>query len=255
MVKWLSRIMLILLVTLLAGCAALQPPSQENVLRIGITPNYPPLIFKSGEEIKGAEADFGNLLAKELKKTPKYIELSWDDQIPALLGGKIDIIMSGMSITDARKVRINFTEPYLKSGLMTLMRAEDAPKYPNLESIKQSFTNVGVVKGTTGEVFVRKHFTKAQLIISLTKASDCVYPVKNRRMDLFIHDAPSIAWLVSENEGDLKGFWEPLNEEFLAWAVNRGNNELLSQVNASIRKWKNDGTLRDVLKRWLPYLK
>jgi ABC-type amino acid transport substrate-binding protein len=255
MVKWLSKITPILVAVLFAGCAALQPPSQENVLRIGITPNYPPLIFKTGEEIKGAEADFGNLLAKELKKTPRYVELPWEDLIPALIGGKIDIIMSGMSITDARKVRIDFTEPYMKGGLMALMRSEDALKYPTLESIKQSFTNVGVVKGTTGEVFVRKNFTHPKLIIPLTKASDCLYPVKNRRMDLFIHDAPSIAWLVSENEGELKGFWEPLNEEFLAWAVNRGNQELLSPINATIRRWNNDGTLRDVLKRWLPYIK
>jgi ABC-type amino acid transport substrate-binding protein len=254
MVKRLSKIAPILFVALLTGCVAVQPVSREAVLRIGITPDYPPLIFKIGEEIKGAEAEFGNLLAKELQRKPEYIELFWEEQIPALIGGKIDIIMSGMSITDARKVRVDFTEPYMKSGLMALMRAEDAPGYPTLESIKQSLTNVGVVKGTTGEVFVRKNFTQAQVIIPLIKASDSVYPIKNRKIDLFIHDAPSIAWLVSENEADLKGFWEPFNEEYLAWAVNRGDRDLLSRVNETIRKWKNDGTMRDVLKRWLPYL-
>ncbi|HSB06229.1 MAG TPA: hypothetical protein VLK23_13645 [Thermodesulfobacteriota bacterium] len=79
---------------------------------------------------------------------------------------------------------------------MALMRAEDAPRYPTLESMKQSFTNVGVVKGTTGEVFVRTNFTRTQSIIALTKASDSVYPIKNRRIDLFVHDGPAIAWLV-----------------------------------------------------------
>lgn len=255
MVKWLSKITPILFVVMLTGCVAVQPASREGVLRIGITPDYPPLIFKAGEEIKGAEADFGNLLAKGLQRTPQFIELPWEELIPALIGGKIDIIMSGMSITDARKVRVDFTEPYMKSGLMALMRAEDAPNYPTLESIKQSFTNVGVVKGTTGEVFVRRNFTQAELIIPLTKASDSVYPIKNRRIDLFVHDGPAIAWLVSENEADLKGFWEPFNEEYLAWAVNRGDKELLVLVNSTIRKWKNDGTLREVLKHWFPYLK
>jgi ABC-type amino acid transport substrate-binding protein len=255
MVQWLSKITLFLFVVMLTGCAAVQPASQEGVLRIGITPDYPPMIFKSGEKIKGAEADFGNLLAKELQKTPQFVELPWEELIPALIGGKIDIIMSGMSITDARKVRVDFAEPYMKIGLMALMRAEDAPKYPTLESIKQSFTNVGVVKGTTGEVFVRKNFPRTQSIVSLKKASDSVYPIKNRRLDLFVYDGPAIAWLVSENEADLKGFWEPFNEESLAWAVNRGNKELLARVNSTIGKWKNDGTIREVLKHWLPYLK
>jgi ABC-type amino acid transport substrate-binding protein len=257
MVKWLSKFAPIFLVALLTGCVAVQPTPtpREDVLRIGITLDYPPMIFKTGIEIKGAEADFGNLLAKELKKTPQFVELPWAELIPALIEGKIDIIMSGMSVTEARKVRIDFTEPYMKSGLVALMRAEDAPLYPTLKSIHESFTNVGVVQGTTGEVFVRRNFTGAKLIIPLTKASDSVYPIKNRRIDLFVHDAPSIAWLVSENEADLKGFWEPFNEEDLAWAVNRGNKELLVLVNSTFRKWKNDGTLRDTLKHWLPYLK
>ncbi len=267
MVKWLLKITPILFVALLTSCVGVQPASCGGVLRIGITPDYPPLIFKvnapktfsdprgTGGEIKGVEVDFGNLLAKGLQRTPQFIELPWEELIPALIGGKIDMIMSGMSITDARKVRVDFAEPYMKSGLMTLMRTEDAPRYPTLESIKQSFANVGVVKGTTGEVFVRRNFTRTQSIIPLLRASDSVYPIKNRRIDLLVHDGPAIAWLVSENEADLKGFWEPFNEEQLAWAVNRGDKELLVLVNSMIRKWKNDGTLREVLKHWLPYLK
>jgi ABC-type amino acid transport substrate-binding protein len=255
MIKWFSRIGPVLFVVLITSCVTVQPTSRVATLRIGITPDYPPLIFKAGEEIRGAEADFGNLLAKGLQRTPQFVEFPWEELIPALIGGKIDIIMSGMSITDARKVRVDFTEPYMKGGLMTLMRAEDAPWFPSLESIKQSFTSVGVVRGTTGETFVRKHFTDTKSIISLTKASDSVYLIKNRRIDLFVHDGPAIAWLVSENEADLKGFWEPLNEEYMGWAVNRGDKGLLVLVNSMIRKWKNDGTLREVLKHWLPYLK
>jgi polar amino acid transport system substrate-binding protein len=213
------------------------------------------MIFKTGEAVKGVEADFGNLLAKELKRMPQFVELPWDQLIPALIEGKIDIIMSGMSITDARKVRVDFAEPYMKSGLMTLMRGEDVPKYPTLQSLKESFTTVGVVRGTTGEDFVRKNFMQAQQIIALTRANDAAYPLKNQRIDLFVHDGPSIAWLVSENEADLKGFWEPWNEEFLGWAVNRGDKELLVTVNSVIRKWKQDGTTKEILTRWLPYLK
>ncbi len=73
-------------------------------------------------------------------------------------------------------------------------------------------------------------------------------------IDIFVHDAPSIIWLVSENEAEITGVWEPLNEEYLAWGVRRDDQEFLTQVNGILKKWKKDGTLNKVLKRWLPYL-
>jgi ABC-type amino acid transport substrate-binding protein len=133
------------------------------------------------------------------------------------------------------------------------MRAGDAPKYTSLQSIKESQDTVGVVGGTTGEAFVRANFPNAR-VVELTEPSDAPLSLKNRRIDLFVHDAPSIVWLVSENEADLKGFWTLLNEEYLGWGVRRDDKELLSQVNSIISKWRKDGTLKQVLVRWLPYL-
>ena len=76
-----------------------------------------------------------------------------------------------------------------------------------------------------------------------------------RTIDVFVHDGPSIAWLVSANEADLAGIWEPLNRENLAWAVRRDDAQLLAQINDILGGWKRDGTLSGVLVRWLPYLK
>lgn len=84
---------------------------------------------------------------------------------------------------------------------------------------------------------------------------DAVYALKNRRIDLFIHDAPAIAWLVSQNEADLKGFWQLWNVEYLGWGLRRGDQNLLSSVNSILTRWKNDGTLDKVLNQWVPYLK
>ena len=117
---------LILVALLFAGCATTQPAApvdNRGALRVGITPDYPPMIFKQGDRITGAEAHFALRLAEGLGKTVQYVELRWDQQISALMEGKTDLIMSGMTITDARKARIDFTDPYLKSGLVTLMRS------------------------------------------------------------------------------------------------------------------------------------
>ena len=232
-------------------CAATQVFSAGD-LRIGITPDNPPIIFKQGNNITGLEADLAKMLAKELKRNIQFIQLSWDDQIPALLEGKTDIIMSGMSVTKAREIRIAFADSYLKSGLIAAMRAEDRTKYTSKEDILKSSVNVAAVKDTTANAFVERNFPNATRKAFYPKARDGASELMRRSIDIFIHDAPSIVWLVSENEADLAGFWEPLNEEYLAWGIRKDDEAFLMQVNTLLKRWKEDGTLKSTLLRWLP---
>jgi len=230
-----------------------QQPSKA-LLRVGVTPNYPPVIFKLQGKIAGLEADFAMLLGNALQRDIQFVELPWNDQMQALLEGKVDIIMSGMTITDTRKVRVNFSEPYLKSGLIAMMRTGDAAKYDSTKKILESMVIVGVVKGTTGEVFVRNNF-RNPTVIAMREPWEAPGLLNNRRIDLFIHDAPSVVWMVSENEATLKALLDPLNAEYLGWAIGRNNPALLAQTNAALAEWKKNGTVKEVVKKWLPYWK
>ena len=227
---------------------------QPLPLRVGVTPDFPPVIFKQAGKLAGVEFDLAHLLSKELGRPVEFVEVNWNDQISALLEGRTDIIMSGMSITEAREVRIDFTSPYMRRGLMAAMRSEDAPRYNSVERIFLDYLSVGVVKGTTSDVFVQHKMPKARRI-PLLKAEDAVYEFQARRIDLFIHDAPSIVWLVAENEADLKGLWKFLNEEYIAWGIRKGDDELLSKANTILERLKEDGSLQKVLVKWLPYFK
>ena len=254
MVKSCFKIVLISLIALiLAGCATTQDPvPAANLLRIGITPDYPPIIFRQGGNITGFEADMARMLGEELKRPVNFVILRWDEQISALLNEKIDIIMSGMSITKTREVRIRFTDYYLKSGLLAAMRTEDAKKYISLDSMLQSSSAVGAVKDTTGDAFVQKNFPHALRKAGLSKANDGAVELKRRTIDIFIHDAPSMIWIVSENEADITALWEPFNEEYFAWAIRKDDDQFFKQVNGILKRWKQDGTLRQVLNKWLP---
>ena len=231
------------------------PQPQKGLLRVGVTSNYPPVIFKMNGKITGLEADFAVLLGRALNRDIQFVELTWDEQLQALMEGKTDIVMSGMSITEARKVRVNFSDPYLKSGLIAMMRTGDAPRYDSVKKILESIATVGVVKGTTGEVFVRNRFRNTTTIIAMREPWEAPGLLNNRRIDLFVHDAPSVVWLASENEATLKVLLEPMNEEYLGWAVRRDDSFLLNAVNAALAGWKKEGTVTQVIKRWLPYWK
>ncbi len=94
-----------------------QRTAAPNVLRVGVNPNKPPLIFERNGVIVGAEADLALKLAGSMGKTlVNYLDFEWEELIPALLDGKIDIIMSGMTATTARTTRISFSADYLISG-------------------------------------------------------------------------------------------------------------------------------------------
>jgi polar amino acid transport system substrate-binding protein len=222
-------------------------------LRIGITPDYPPMVFTLKGSLAGVEVELARLLGHELNRTIEFVQLRWDDQIPSLLSKRTDLIMSGMSITAARKARIDFTDPYLRSGQVAMFRAADAERFSSVESILQFDSTVAVVEGTTGDAFVVEHIPKARRL-KLERAEDGAYQLKQRGVELFVHDAPAVVWLVSENETDLKGYWQLLNEEELAWGVRRDDAALRDAVNGILANWKQNGTLDRVLLKWIPYL-
>jgi ABC-type amino acid transport substrate-binding protein len=254
-------VLLLAAVTLGAGCAddyyrPLPMPAEipKNALRVGVTSTYPPIIFKQSGQIAGVEAELARLLGARIGRPVHFVEVTWDQQVDTLLAGKTDIIMSGMSVTQARAVRIVFTEPYLEGGLMAAVRTDDARRYDSREALLQTEATVGVIEGTTGDVFVQQSFPNARRV-ALSLASDGALALRRRTIDVFVHDGPSIAWLVSANEADLAGIWQPLNRENLAWGVRRDDPQLLAQANEALAAWKRDGTLSELLARWLPYLR
>jgi len=220
-------------------------------LRVGITPNLPPLAFKQNGKIVGIEADFAQQLGKELGREVKFIELDWEKQIPALLDGKTDIVMSGMTVTKTRQFRVNFCRPYLRSGQMALVRREDLNTYALGFPMSPSGV-IGVEKATTGDFFVQQEFPTCKRK-TFGSGDLAAKALKKKQIGLFISDATTIWWLASENEADgLAAVPIQLTDELLAWAVNKSDPELLSAANKALGKWQQDGTANQLIKRWLP---
>ena len=266
--KWcISRLFVLILIltalSLSAGCAptgqnTTKPgriPPDKNVLRVGVSTNSPPLIFKQGNKTVGLEADLARELATYLGKSLRFVELKWEDQIPALLENRIDIIMSGMSITRLRQVRVAFALSYFESGQMALIRRIDAARYSaGLFSFATS-SAIGTIKDTTGEYFVETHFSSIKRKL-YTNTRAAVKGLINKEIDIFIHDAPMILYLASENETKgLTDLFARLTEEPLAWAVRKDNVELLDSANNFLRSFNEAGKLNKIVKYWIPLAK
>ncbi len=233
--------------------AAAPAALEENSLRIGVTPSAPPLIFYQEGRVAGIEADFADALAQSLGKTPRFVVLAWDDLMPALLEKRIDIIMSGMSVTKLRETRINFTTPYLKAGQMALVRNQDLSLYPSASSIKNTQGRVGFMKGTTGDFLVQKEFQLTTRKIPFTLTKDAVQALIEERIDMVIGDAPVIWWNATAKEPQgLMLIPIFLTEENLAWGVRKDDTQLLESANRFLETWKSSGKLKSTIKQWIP---
>lgn len=238
---------------LMAGCVSRAPAPAVpagDVLRVGVSPDYPPIIFRQAGKVSGLEADLAADLAAALGRRLVFVEVPWEKQIGELLAGRTDIIMSGMSVTEARGIRITFSDPYLRVGLMPLVRSKDADRYDTKEKITASDARIGIQKNSTADMFVQRE-CKASAVVWL-EPRDAPFYLVNRKIDVFINDGPAVVWLAAENEADLAVAQVLLSDESLAWGMRKNDLKLLSDVNDILAGWKKDGVLDAVLKRWMP---
>jgi ABC-type amino acid transport substrate-binding protein len=237
---------------LLVGCQTTNVAPDPSILRVGVSANSQPLIFKQGGQIMGIEADFAQKLGQALNRHVVIIEVPWDKLIDSLEANRIDIIMSGMSITPARSIRINFANPYLHSGLSAAFKRDQSDLSSLLANILRfQDKRVGYVNNTTGEFYCMQRFTKARKN-GYSSAQSGINALKAGKIDMFVHDAPIIWWLSANNEAAVVSFPELLNIEPLAWGVGKHNAALLDEINGLVVRWEQDGTSVKIIKNWIP---
>lgn len=266
MSTWLGLVGLSLALVL-SGCASSQtttpPPAPTPApptptrrvtpmppLRIGMAPNYPPVIFKEQGRLTGLEVDFANRLGEELGRSIELVELPWEGLIPALESGEIAVIMSGMSVTEGRKQRLRFVQPYMRVGQMAIIRKESRLDVGSPSLLARTKGRVGFVAGTTGAAYVQQQFAKAQHV-PVRSTDEGLQALRTRMIDAFIHDAVT-AWRVGSND-TLTASYFPLTEEYLAWAVAKENDLLGRDLGEVLGRWQVSGELQALLKKWLTF--
>jgi len=239
-------------IAVLAGCQTAPIKPDPSILRVGVTPDAQPIIYKQGGQILGIEADFAARLGQALDRKVVFVEVPWDKQIDFLENNKTDIIMSGMSITPARSIRINFSKPYLQSGQSAAFRRDSYdPEGLLVSTIMNQTKRIGYVNNTTGEFFCMQRFTRSEKK-GYPNATAAIEALKANKIDMFVHDAPVIWWLAAINEADVVSFPEVLNVEPLAWGISKQNMALLDEINALLNQWEEDGTSRKIIQNWIP---
>ena len=215
---------------------------------------YPPLQFldASGAAI-GWEYDAMAEIAKRLNATIKYENISWDAMIPAVSEGQFDLGMTGITIRDDRKEQVDFSDSYMTSEMVMMVRGDearftDAASFaadPDLLMAAQPGTTpfyVGVYNVLDGnEANPRiKLFETFGATVEALKAGD---------VDLLLTDGTAGAGYVDASAGGLKIIGEKLGTEDFGFIFPKGS-DLVAPMNAAIAALKADGTIDALNKKW-----
>lgn len=240
-----------LILNLLVGsrCSAQTSTNSAAPLRVGISPVFPPMAFKQGKALVGAEVDFARALGAHLNRPVLFIELPWKDQIDALTAGQTDIIMSSMSITPARLHLVHFSQPYLNVGQMALVPRSELHRY--LLGFPSTLPGVvGVLPATTGDFMVQRDFPRTK-VKKFKNSADAVAALQRRKISLFISDSTLVWHLAARHAADgLAVVPQPLSDEQLAWAMRKTDDPLHASINQFISQSLQDGSLVKTLRRW-----
>lgn len=223
-----------------------------GLLRVGMSADYPPLVFKQDGQIVGIEADSARAVGEIIGSRVEMVDMPFEKLIPSLLAGDIDVIMSGLSVTAQRSSQVSFTDAFMLVGQMAIMHKDKLARFAQPWSIYQPGVRVGVEPGTTGAALAERDLPEAE--VTFYKDPEAAFAgLRNDEIDLFIHDAPT-SWQLatSRDNADLISLYSPMTEEMLAWAVRPDDGFLAGELNRALITMKANGTLQYILNRWIP---
>src|SRR5271156_1476224 len=160
------RKMGLVFVALAAGCGGVGGVRAEDAAKpvgIGMELNYPPFeMTDAAGNPTGVGVDLARALCEYLHRPIDIENMPFEGLIPALKTGRIDLIISSMTATDERRKSIDFSDPYLNTGLSMLVK-KDSP-IQSIADIDKPGVTVVVKIGTTSATYAQAHFTQATVL-------------------------------------------------------------------------------------------
>lgn len=211
--------------------------ADEKVYINGIDANFPPFAYvdKSGVP-DGFDVKSLDWIAKEMKFKVKHQPMDWDGIVPSLKAKKIDIVASGMSITDERKKQVNFTIPYWKIK-QVLVAKKDAKI--TVDQAMSDGNKIGVQRGTSEAKWIEENLIKKAgkkfELVQYDSAPLAVEDVVNGRIvAAAMDDAPAMDAEKKKPVKILGGFG--MKDEDFGYAIRKEDTEFLKKVNEGLRR-------------------
>ncbi|MEV8466487.1 transporter substrate-binding domain-containing protein [Fluviibacterium sp. DFM31] len=230
---------------LLLGTAALALSATfatADVVRMATEGAYPPFNFiNDAGNVDGFDIAVGNEVCARAQLTCEWVTNEWDSIIPNLVSGNYDTIAAGMSITAERDEVIDFTQAY-------------APPDPSIYVAMSEDVdlNGGVIAAQTGTIQANHVAESGATLVEFATPDETIAAVKNGEVDAVIADKGFLEPFVTEDAELMFVSDNVMLGGGLGIGVRESDGELKAALDAAIQSMKDDGTLNELIKKWLP---
>ncbi|HII1132228.1 TPA: ABC transporter permease subunit [Staphylococcus aureus] len=218
---------------------------ERGELRVGLSADYAPMEFEhtvNGKtEYAGVDIDLAKKIAKDNNLKLKIVNMSFDSLLGALKTGKIDIIISGMTSTPERKKQVDFSDSYMMTKNIMLVKKDKVNEYKDIKDFNNK--KVGAQKGTEQEKFAQTEIENAS-ITSLSRLPDVILALKSGKVEGAVVEKPvAEAYLKQNPKLGISNVKFNEEEKDTVIAVPKDSPKLLSQINKTIKEVKDKGLI------------
>ena len=242
---------------LFAGCGSKASSGLKTVesgkLIMATNAAFPPYEYIEGNEIVGIDAEIAGAIAEKLGLELQIDDMEFDSIIESVKGGKADIGLAGMTVTEERKEVVNFTASYA-TGVQSVIVTEDSA----IASVDDLFAEgamhvIGVQRNTTGDLYSTWDLEDAGLatVDRYSKGADAVQALITGKVDCVVIDNEPAKAFVAANTG-LKILDTAYAVEDYAAAMSKDNAELYEAVNKALEELIADGTVASIVSKYIP---
>ena len=232
--------------------SVLQTILERGAINIGLSAFVPWAMRDKNGELIGFEIDVAKKVAEDMGVDINFVPTAWDGIIPALLAGKFDIIISGMSVTIKRNLTVNFTRPYARTGYIVIANSKLAQEkgIAGLEDLNREDITIASRRGSTGAVAMERHFPKARKIYFDDDILS-VQEVANGNIEAASSTPPKAAFEI-ERRGDVIRIVsnEQLSPTREAFALRKGDPDALNFFSNWIQEAEASGWLGERRAYW-----
>ena len=224
---------------------------KNKEIRVGMTLNQPPFNLRSMSwEPMGLDVDIAELLAESMNVKLTIVEMPFHELLPSLESGKIDAIVSGMTITPERNLKASFVGPYMVSGKSILTKSATLAESDESEDLNKKELKIGALKGSTSEKFVNNFLKMAQLTL-FDSYKDGVKLLMDDKVQAIVADYPvCILAQLRYPEAGFESLEEPLTIEPIGVALPANDPLLTNLVQNYFNSLMLTGILDEVQEYW-----
>jgi polar amino acid transport system substrate-binding protein len=228
--------------------SAIEQIAKRGVIKVGMDVFVPWAMKDKKGELIGFEIDIAKKVAKDMGVKIEFVPTKWSGIIPALITGKFDVLIGGMTITTQRNLKINFTRPYYytEQGLMAHKKKAAGFKVSDFNSPD---VTIAARLGSTAAVAAKQQFPKAKLRLFDDEPA-AVQELRNGNVHAMVSAQPLPSSTAIDYPDTIMVYDEVMMLEAIGIGVRKGDNETLNLINNWIEINRNNGWIQGRYAYW-----